>query len=66
LYVARGIPLTMGVDKQEMSNSAKATSSKMVRGVAGLSNIARGRATDCAPSGTLSQARKKTSESQTC
>jgi len=31
----------MGVDRQEINNSAKATSNKMVRGVAGLSNIAR-------------------------
>lgn len=29
----------MGVDRQESSNSTKATSSRMVRGVAGLSNI---------------------------
>lgn len=56
----------IGVDKQEIKSSAKATSSRMVRGVAGLSNIVRGRARACALSRTFSQARKETSEFQTC
>jgi hypothetical protein len=56
----------IGVDRQEINNSAKATSSRMVRGVAGLSNIAPERIRACAPSVTLSQARKKMSEFQTC
>lgn len=52
----------IGVDRQEINNSAKATSSRMVRGVAGLSNIARGRATACAPSGPcLKPGRKRAS-----
>ena len=42
MKVARGIPLTIGVERHESSNSAKAIRSKMVRGVAGLSNMVRG------------------------
>jgi hypothetical protein len=42
LKVAKGIPLIIGVERHESSNSAKAISSKMVRGVAGLSNMVRG------------------------
>lgn len=42
MKVARGIPFTIGVEIHESSKSAKAISSKMVRGVAGLSNMMRG------------------------
>ena len=42
MKVARGIPLTIGVERHESSKSANAISSKMVRGVAGLSNMVRG------------------------
>lgn len=49
----------MGVDRQESSSRTKATSSRMVRGVAGLSNMVRGRVRTGTPSKRLSQARCK-------
>lgn len=53
------MPFTMGVEMQVISISAKAIKSKTVRGVAGLSNMMRGRATVCA----LSPADPRTRES---
>lgn len=38
----------MGVERQESNKRTKATSSRMVRGVAGLSNMARGGESCCA------------------
>jgi hypothetical protein len=42
LKVAKGIALTMGVERTEMRSSAKAANSRMDRGVAGRSILAMG------------------------
>lgn len=55
----------MGVDRHDKSRRANAISSKMVRGVAGLSSMMR-RWRRLGPRDLFSQAGQKTSEFQTC
>jgi hypothetical protein len=62
LKVARGIPLTIGVERQERSKSTKAISSKMLRGVAGLSNMVRGDPVTCLIPGQRGNYRNKISD----